>query len=638
MLQQMRSGAASWIAKGLMFVLVASFGIWGIADYIRNFGGNAPVAKVGNTEISQPEFAEAWRRQLSQLQRRFGGNFSAEQAHQLGLDASVLNQLVEDRLYQQAARDMGITITEADVRNALLNAPAFKGEDGRFNRLAYERYLREQGYSEATLVALLQQDVARTRLLGSLFGSLTSAPKLMADTILGYRLERRFADYVVVDSAKLPAPPAPTAEKIEEYYKANPAAFTAPERRSLSWFEITPAALAAKMEVSDAELHEEYEANQSAYVTPEKRAVEQVVFTTEAEAKAAKEALDKGEDFMAMAARTKKLKPDDVKLGSVAKSELPAAIATAIFDLPLNTVSDPIRSPFGWHLARVTKVEPGSTKTFDQAKDELHQQVALRKAIDGMTKLRAQIDDQIAGGAMLNEIAKTQNATPQSVANIDAQGNGPDGKPVETLPKLPAFLTQAFDTSIEAEPQIIDLPEGGLAVLKVTEIQPSAVRPLDEVKDQVVAALQQKARAEAAADQAKQIAERVRNGSDLAKEAATFGGTVHVSAALMRSGQPAERAFSPSVVSALFDAKKAGEVVTGPAAAVPGVAPNSAIVARLSRIKAADPAAIAAQEDKSRQQLAGGMAQDLVQRYREKLQEEIGVKVNAEARARAAGF
>src|SRR3546814_5353245 len=108
MLQQMRSGAASWIAKGLMVLLVLSFGAWGVADYIRNFNTGGDVAKVGDQSITQAEFSESWRREVASMQRRFGPNFNAEQARQLGLDETVLTRMVEDKLYEQATRAMGI--------------------------------------------------------------------------------------------------------------------------------------------------------------------------------------------------------------------------------------------------------------------------------------------------------------------------------------------------------------------------------------------------------------------------------------------------------------------------------------------------------------------------------------------------
>ncbi|MEK9971039.1 MAG: SurA N-terminal domain-containing protein, partial [Ferrovibrio sp.] len=387
MLQQMRSGAASWIAKGLMILLVFSFAIWGIADYVRGFGSTGDVAKVGSTTITQAEFSDAMRREINTLRRQFGPGFSAEQARQLGLDESALNRMIEDRLYVQAARNLGIGASDAQVRDMITNAPAFKGMAGQFDRLAYEQYLRNEGYSEGALVALLRDDVVRTQLLGSLFGSVVHAPDAMVNAVLQYRLQRRMAEYIVIDPAKLPAPAAPTDAQVDEYYKANPASFTAPERRSVAWFDITAAQRAAVMNVTDEELREEYDAHSRTYITPEKRSIEQVVFTTEAEAKAAHEAIAKGESFAAMAARTQKLKPEDLSLGLVTKNDLPAAIANAAFSLEKDKVSEPVISPFGFHLLRVTSIQAGSTRSFEDVKSELRNQVGLRKAADGMVKL-----------------------------------------------------------------------------------------------------------------------------------------------------------------------------------------------------------------------------------------------------------
>src|SRR3546814_3474602 len=118
MLREVRFGAASWIAKGRVVLLGLSFGAWGVADYIRNFNTGGDVAKVGDQAITQAEFSESWRREVASMQRRFGPNFNAEQARQLGLDETVLNRMVEDKLYEQAARDMGISISEKEIGRA----------------------------------------------------------------------------------------------------------------------------------------------------------------------------------------------------------------------------------------------------------------------------------------------------------------------------------------------------------------------------------------------------------------------------------------------------------------------------------------------------------------------------------------
>ncbi len=94
MLDAMRRGAGTWVVKIFLGVLVLSFAVWGIGDM----------------EISQFEYEEAFRRDLSDLQRRLGGNIDAEQARQFGLAQQTLNRLVGQALYVLAARGLDLAV------------------------------------------------------------------------------------------------------------------------------------------------------------------------------------------------------------------------------------------------------------------------------------------------------------------------------------------------------------------------------------------------------------------------------------------------------------------------------------------------------------------------------------------------
>lgn len=167
----------------------------------------------------------------------------------------------------------------------------------------------------------------------------------------------------------------------------------------------------------------------------------------------------------------------------------------------------------------------------------------------------------------------------------------------------------------------------------MTAVQPSALRPLADVREQAIAAVTTAKRGKAADQMALQIAERLRAGGDLLKEAQALGLVVQTTPPLSRGGQPADRAFSPSVVSLLFSAKQPGEVAVGPASSGGDV-----IVARLSRIVPADIAAMAAQRDRTGQQLTQGLVGELEERYRKQVEASLGVSVNAAARQRAVAF
>lgn len=629
MLAQMRKGAGSWVAKILMLLLVISFGAWGIGDYVRT--STPPVAKIGNQEISAVEFSDAMRREGQQLSRRIGQPLNREQMLQFGLDESVLAGLIAARAYEQAAIKQGLAATQGVVRDYIMRADTFKGTNGQFDRLRYDAFLRNEGYSESMLVELVRRDLLREQLLGSLLSGVEAMPTLAVDTILAYRLETRVADYIRIEAAKLPAPAAPTDAEIEEYYKANPARFSAPERRDIGFVSFTPTSRAGEIAVSEEEIKEEYEAHKADYVTPERRQVQQVVFNTEDEAKAARAAVLAGEDFVAMAARTRQLKPADVDLGLLQKEQLPADLSGPAFALTQAGIAEPVKSAFGWHLLRVVEIKAGSITALAEVSEKLRQQVALYKAGDALLKLRPQVEDLIASGAPLEDIAKAQKANLNTLAGLDARGQDASGKAIDGLPTTqPAFLGEAFQLAEKVDPVILDQADGGFQVVQVMAIKPATVKPLEEVRNEVVAALTAIKRSRAADQMAMQIAERLRAGGDLLKEAQALGVVAQTTPPLSRGGQPADRALSPSVVSLLFAAKQPGEVAVGPAST-----PGDAIVARLGRIVPADVAAIAAQRDRASQQLTQGLIGELEERYRKQVEASLGLSINAAAKARA---
>ncbi len=631
MLAQLRKGSGSWIAKILMVLLVISFGAWGIGDYIRGSSAVPPVAKVGKLDITATEFADALRRQSQQLARRLGTSISREQMVQFGLDESVLNSLVAERAYEQAGRKLGLVTSAGVVRDYITRADAFKGSNGQFDRLRYEAFLRNENYSEAMLVELVRRDLLREQLLGSLLSGLDTAPNLAVDTILAYRLETRVADYFRIDAAKLPAPAAPTDAEIEEYYKANPTRYSNPERRDIAWISFSPAERTAEIPVSDEEIAEEYEAHKSAYVTPERRQVQQVVFPTEEEAKAAHKAVADGEDFAAMAERTRQMKAADIALGLVQKEQLPPELAGPAFAPAAPGLAEPVKTAFGWHVLRITEIQPGSTTSLAEAKDKLRQDVALHKVGDVLLRLRPMVEDMIAGGAPLEEIARAHKGVLHRLSGLDAAGRDAAGKPADGLPNTqPAFLAEAFRLAEKADPVILDQNDGGFQLLQVSAVTPTAVKPLAEVKTDVTAALTASKRSRAADQLALQIAERLRAGGDLMKEAQALGALVQTTPPLQRSGAPADRAFTPSLVSLLFAAKQPDEVAVGPASTG-----GDAIVAKLNRIVPADAAAVAAERQRTDQQLTQGMITELEEHYRRQVEAQLGVSVNAAARARA---
>ncbi len=176
----------------------------GIGDIFRGYGANS-VASVGRTEIGAENFRRAFQQRVAEIQQRSRG-FTGEQARLIGLDRQVLNQMIGEAALDDEARRLGLAIAPEEVARQLTNIPAFKSSEGRFNRLAFDAYLREVGLSEGAFIQQQRLVTLRQQLGETVTGGL-SAPQAMLEMLHRYRAEERTISYITVP-ARSP-PPCP---------------------------------------------------------------------------------------------------------------------------------------------------------------------------------------------------------------------------------------------------------------------------------------------------------------------------------------------------------------------------------------------------------------------------------------------
>lgn len=627
MLQSMRKSAGGWVAKGLMLLLVASFGLWGVADYLGVYQ-EPPVADVGDTKITRNDFTMAVRRDVAQLQQRLGPSFDVAAAKRLGVPDSTLSTMVESALIQQEVQRLGLRASADAVRQAILAAPAFQGPGGQFDRAAFENFMRNEGYTEGALVAQLARDLLRDQLLSSLGVGLDSAPKAMVDALYKYRNERRTADYIVLPDADRPAPPPPTAEQLAKFHQDSANLFTAPEYRELKWLVLRPEDFADEGAVAADAIRAEYDARAASYQTAEQRSIEQAVYSTEMAARSARELMKGADDFYPVIERTLKQKPADTQLGSVTREDLPAALGAPVFDLPPGEISQPIRSPLGWHVVRVTAITPATTRTLADATPEIRRYLALDKATERLVKLTQQVDDKLGSGATLDETAAGLDLKVGS-ATVDSRGRDRQGQ-AAALPPIPRFLQTAFSAEERNEPFFSEGENGSQYLVRVERIVAPTLRPLDEVKAQVEAAWTAAERARASTAAAQALADKAKAGGDFAALATEAGTQVQVSRPALRSGRDADAQLGPRAVTQLFRLKPGEAVVTRSAG------DDASIVLRLGRVEPADIAQATPEElAEIGRSLAGATGEDVQGALRSTLESRFPVRVNQQAKEAA---
>ncbi|HEX3497415.1 MAG TPA: SurA N-terminal domain-containing protein, partial [Methylocella sp.] len=488
MLQTKRASARDWIRRigmTIMFgVLILSFAIWGIGDIFRNFGTNN-LAQVGGVEIGADTYRNAYQTELQTMQRAEHRNITNEEAHQYGLDGQVLSRLVNEATLDDQARRLGLAISDEDIKKTIMNDDNFKGMTGRFDRQAFDAFLRGEGFTEKSYLRQ-QRSVRLRRQIVDALNNGVQLPKALLEAIFRFQMETRSVDYILFPTAGAGQLPAPSEAELKGYFESTQQLYSTPEFRSLVIVPVTPASIAKPDDVSDADARNRYdEVKNERFGAPEKREVEQILFASDAEAQEARAKLDAGNTFDELL-REKNLTPKDASLGTVARTGLvDKNVADAAFSLKEGEVSEPVKAQFGTVILRAGKIIASTVKPYSDVAAELKREIALKRAQSEITRLHDAIEDQRTSGKTLTEAAKSAGLEPRVISAIDATGNDPQGIPVKDLVDGAALLKAAFASDIGVDNDTLRVHGGGYQWFEVTKIDKAREKTFDEAKADV---------------------------------------------------------------------------------------------------------------------------------------------------------
>ena len=616
MLQAIRSRAGSLVVKVLFAILIVAFGFWGIGSWINGGPADTTVASVGDAKIRTDQLATALRTQVQNLRANpnYGANFDIEQAKQLGLVNDELNQLINDSLVAQEIGRLKLAIGDDAVRNLIHADPVFQG-GGQFDPQRYRELLASNRMTDAQYEAGVRSQLVHGALTGAV-GAGATAPKPLVDTLYRRIAEKRVADTVFIPFAGATEIGEPSDKQLADFHDQHSEGFRAPELRSFEVAYLTLDDLAKTIEIPDDQLQDEYRSRMDDFKQPERRHVEQILVQDQAVADQAEIALKNGQAFAAVAKDVAKMASGPIDLGLVSKEELDEpALADAAFALAKDAVSDPIKSSFGWHILRVTEVQPAKTESFEEAKPKLQAELAREAADSQVNKLMNKVEDALARGDDLDKIAADMQLE-VAKPTVDQSGHTPSGSTVG-LPS-PEILQTAFNTEQGQVSNVAEMQNGGFFVVRVDKVTPASVRPLAEVHDQALKAWQQQQRIDHVTKTAKEIVDEVNGGKTLKEIAAARNLKVSTTAPLERGAATGD--LPPQVVTALFSAK--------PHQAVQGPSQDGVYVAQLAEVIAADPSADKTRVDAITGQIGQQIQRDLTSEYAAALRRYFPVEVD----------
>jgi peptidyl-prolyl cis-trans isomerase D len=625
-LDSLRKSAGGVIGVIFVLLLIASFIIWFPAGWFQGFGSQDLIT-VGDTKIGPREYMRAQQDVLRAMSSQAGRSLSLQEARALGLDRRVMERLIGGAAVDAHARALHLAIGDTAILDEIMKDPAFKDPSGNFSPALFQQTLQAMGINEQGYIDSLRERNLRRQILSTV-GKVAAGPDVLVTALNNFNGETRTLRYVLVPQSAAGTIPDPTDEDLKRYYDNHRGKFTQPEYRKIGVLAVTPETVKNEVQIKDSDVRAAFEASKDQLGTPEKRHVQQISFPDKAAADAAYQKIQSGTDFAAVA-KEQGVSDADIDLGKVTRAELAdPAIGDAAFKLEQNKVSEPITGSLGSVvLLRVTEIEPGKSPSFEEAKADLEKKILKERASGAIFDLHDKIEDQLASGSKLSEIADKLKLNYVLIDQVDRQGKKPDGSTV-TLPAQKDVLNAVFSTDVGVENDPIDAKDDGVIWYEVLGVIPEQLKPFDQVKDEATKDWKTEEVRTQLAKYTQDLVNSLSGGKSLEDVAKDLNQQVLTSDPLKRDSITVN--VLPAAVAQAFSLPEKGY------GSAPSGVEEGRIVFQVDKVTP-PPQLNPSETARLKQQIGQLIGEDVVAEYFSALENRYGVSVNEQALAKLVG-
>jgi peptidyl-prolyl cis-trans isomerase D len=484
-------GVVGWIILGILFV---AFAFFGLNSYLQTSAINYAAA-VNDQEITLARHQRAYQQLRTRMADMLGDNFDAAQLNEDILKANALQQLINEELVLQAADAEGYAASNRLVAARINAIDAFK-ENGVFSKTLYERVLGYQGIGPANFEHNLKQEIIANQYREGISRTAAATAAGLSRAYLLEGQQRRFS-YMVLPLQSFNEQLHITDQDIEDYYAAHSDAFMTPERVKVQYLDLDMSNLDPGIAIDEQAVQALYNEQSLKYVTPEERHARHILIrllpdadetaTAAAleKAQAVVARLDAGESFGDLA---KELSDDPGSaanggdLGFFGRGMMAPEFEDSTFELQKGERSQPVKSPFGFHIIELVEIKPEVATPLAEVRDELVNQLLADERAnlfyedsEALASLTFEQPDSLQGAAdaLGLDILESDWISRKGGTGIAANSNI-----IEAAFSEDVLLNGNNSASVEVAPDHV-------VVLRILEHQESAQQPLEEVRADV---------------------------------------------------------------------------------------------------------------------------------------------------------
>lgn len=533
-----REKSVRYLLGALLTLVALSMVITLVPGYGSGWGGGGSsdptlLAEIGDQKVTATDVRQLLQREKGSIQRGM---------EQFYIPIAVQQMVAQRAVAYQAAR-MGMKVTDEELANNVRSMLPQLFENGKFvGNEAYAGFLAQQNFTIPQFEENVRMATLETRLETlALEGTVVTPSDI--ENEYKHRHDKIKIAYFGISADLFKNKVSVTPEELKAFFEKNRPLYQLPERRSYVIFPIEEAKVADLVHVDDATLQKMYNQNLDAYRTPERVRASHILLKTLDKSPAETEQIrKKAEDLLKQirgganfAELAKKYSEDNaVNGGSAAKGgdldwvvrgQTVPEFDKAAFSMAPGTVSDLVKTTYGFHIIKVFAHEQAHLQPFPEVRDQI-----ARDAKRGMVFEKMQtLADQIRGELVKSTADAEKLAAANNIVPVRAENVAP-GDPIQEVGINPQFTDAAAGLPKNGVTPVVQIGQDKLVVAQVTGIQPAHPAEFSDVEGKVKDALLAQKAQEATQNAIKEATAKVKaSGGDLASVAKQFGADVKTS-------------------------------------------------------------------------------------------------------------
>ena len=545
MLQNIRERFTGKFALVVLALICLPFLFFGVPN---DFIATEDVASVDDVNISQPYFENQYQ---NEMLRYDSEGIEIPDEARIFVRQNVLNNIINDVLISQFINENGINISDEFIARVIQSSPEFM-VDGQFSRGRYYTWLNERVIEPSLFEENQRVNIRKGQLERGIRATSFVTPSEYR-RYLNLIGEQRNVTIAEIDLSVLAEPINLEEEDVQEYYSSRSNEFLQPESIDFIYIELRKDQLNNDLKITDAEIYQYYNDSGERFAQDERRQASHILVSLgEDEALSLQKAsetlerINNGESFSELVltiSDDEGSKQSDGDLGMLTRSQLPGALGDTIFSMVEGEISEVVRTDFGFHIVRLDRVESDGKVPLELVESELKQELILQKAGQNFTDQERALSDALFDADDLSKLADNIGLEVITEVSFSGQGGGSFGS---NQIVIDAVFDAHRDDNYELS-DILEIDANRSIVFQIEGYNDAKVRPLEDVRDTIVADMKLVSAEVLANDIATRLENLLIKGEDIQEVATELSSVTTVSKLMNRASEDDDFMLQASV-------------------------------------------------------------------------------------------